>query len=62
MENEKKKFDKVKYDIEYRKTHYKKFVADLKKEDMRILENYLKKNNMTKKEFIMKAINKIKDK
>jgi len=53
------KFDKTKYDIEYRKKNYKTFKVDLKKEELEELEKELKKKNMTKASFLRKAIDKL---
>ncbi len=56
-----KKFNQKEYIKEYKKTHYKQLSIDLKIKDMEKLDNYCKKNNITKKDFVMKEINKIKD-
>ena len=54
-----KKFNQKEYIKEYKKTHYKQLSIDLKIKDMEKLDKYCKKNNITKKDFIMKEINKI---
>lgn len=50
MEN--KKFDKSKYDMEYIKTHKKKFSTDLNISEYEELNKILKEKNMTKAQFI----------
>lgn len=53
-------FDKVKYDKEYRKEHKAQFNVDLNKEELDELNDLLKKSNLTKVDFIRKAISDLK--
>lgn len=45
-------FNKREYDNNYDKEHYSQFKAKLKKEEKKELDEFLKKNNLTKPEFI----------
>ncbi|MBR2840708.1 MAG: hypothetical protein IKF01_02430 [Bacilli bacterium] len=51
----KDKFNKREYDREYSKEHYSQFKAKLKKDDMVELNGLLKKYNLNKTQFVMKA-------
>lgn len=50
------KFNQQKYIQEYNKKHYVRFVADLKQEEMKLLNELLKKQNISKAQFIRNAI------
>ena len=50
-----KGFNKKEYDKEYRKTHYKQFKVDLIIKEKEDLDALLQKNNLTKKDFVLKA-------
>lgn len=58
----KEKFDKSKYDINYKKEHYSVFKVDIKKNEMIILNELLKKRNLTKSQFLRNAIEELKKK
>ena len=53
-------FNQRKYIIEYNKEHYKAFKVDLKVEELEELEKILKEKEMTKAQFLIDAIKKIK--
>lgn len=57
---EKKKFDKRKYDIEYIKTHKKQFRVDLNIKEYDELEALLLKKNITKTQFLRNSIEYLK--
>jgi len=48
------------YKREYNKNHYKTFKVDLKIEELKELEEILKKKKLTKAQFLRNAINMIK--
>lgn len=50
-----KKFNKVKYNQQYNKEHYKQFKTELKAKEKEELDKLLKENNLSKVEFIRKA-------
>ncbi len=50
------KFDKTKYDIDYRKKHKVQFNVDLNKEEMDSLKELLKVTNTRKADFLRNAI------
>lgn len=52
---EKKPYNKIEYNQEYNKNHYKAFKAELKREDSKKLELLLKSNGFNKAEFLRKA-------
>ena len=56
----KEKFDENKYKQQYNKNHYKRFVADLKVEEFDELQELLKKNNLTKSQFVRNYIGILK--
>lgn len=56
------KFNQKKYIQEYNKTHYVRFVADLKQEEMELLNRLLKKQNISKAQFIRNAISDLQQK
>lgn len=57
-----KKFDKNKYDIEYKKRFYSQFKVDLKKEEKEELDKLLIEKNLTKSQFLRNAIEELKKK
>ncbi len=57
---EKKKFDKRKYDIEYRKKNKKSFQVDLNISEYEELEKLLLKKNLTKAQFLRNCIDILK--
>ncbi len=57
-----KKFDKRKYDIEYRRIHKKQFRVDLNLSDYNDLEVLLKTKNLTKSQFLRNSIEELKKK
>lgn len=50
-----KEFNQLEYIKAYDKNHYSKFSAKLKKEELEEINQFLKENNMNKREFILKA-------
>ena len=54
----KKEFNKAEYISDYKKNHYKAFKVDLKNEEMESLVKALKTENVTKAEFLRRAIRK----
>ena len=59
---EKEKFNKKKYDINFRKNNYLQFKVDLKREEKLELDSLLKKKNITKAQFLRNAIEELKKK
>ncbi len=59
---EKEKFDKKKYDYNYRLNHYKEFRCFLSIEEVDSLNILLKKKNITKVQFLRNAIEELKKK
>lgn len=57
---EKKKFDKRNYDIEYRKKNKKSFQVDLNISEYEELEKLLLKKNLTKAQFLRNCIDILK--
>lgn len=55
---EEKKFNKSKYDMEYRKKHKVQFNVDLNKSEMNSLNEVLKITSTKKSDFLRKAIKK----
>jgi len=55
------KFDKSKYDMNYRKIHKSQFNVDINKEEKEELDTLLSENMMTKTDFLREAIKKLKD-
>lgn len=53
---EEKSFDKIKYIRNYNKEHYKRFVAELPKDLSLEFENKLKKENISKAQFLKKSV------
>lgn len=49
-------FNQSKYIQEYKKEHYKQFKVDLKADEMKQLEEYLKKIGLTKSQFLRYCI------
>ncbi|MBD5141093.1 MAG: CopG family transcriptional regulator [Ruminococcus sp.] len=50
------KFDKKEYDKNYRKEHYVRFSASVKPELKKRVDDYCKKEKISKTEFIRRAI------
>ena len=57
-----KKFDKKKYDTEYKKSHYLQFKVDIKKEEKEELDLLLLEKKLTKADFLRNAIEELKKK
>ena len=53
-------FDQGKYIQEYNREHYKAFKVDLKKEELDVLNELLKKKKLTKAQFLRDAIERLK--
>lgn len=51
-----KEFNQLEYIKNYDKEHYGKFGAKLKKEELEEVNEFLKDNNMNKREFILKSM------
>lgn len=58
---EKEKYDKIKYNMAYNKANYKRFGANLKKEEVEKANILLKKHNLNKAEFIRKALKRLEE-
>lgn len=56
------KFDKKEYDKQYKKEHYARFVADLQPELKKRVDDYCEKANISKPEFIRRAIDMFENK
>lgn len=54
------KFDATKYKNDFAKAHYKKFVADIKPELWEDITAYCKDLNISKPEFLRRAIEALK--
>lgn len=54
------KFNQQEYIQKYNKEHYKTFKVDLKKHELEELNELLKKNSLTKAQFLRNAIEKLK--
>lgn len=52
--------NKIKYNIQYDKGHYKRFVARLKPEEYDSIDAFIKKKAISKAEFIRWAYDKLK--
>lgn len=50
------KFNKSEYNTKYQKEHYARFVADLKPEEKQRVDDYCKKEGISKSEFIRRAL------
>lgn len=50
-----KEFNQKEYIKEYQKENYKQFKTKLKPNEMEEINEFLEKNNMNKREFILKA-------
>ena len=57
-----KKFDKRKYDAEFKKNHYKHFLVDITIKEMEELNDLLNRHNLTKAQFLRNSINELKKK
>ena len=55
-----KEFNQIKYIQQYNKEHYKTFKVNLKIKEYDELDKILKKKNLTKADFLKKAIEDIK--
>ena len=62
MEEKKKKFDKSKYDYEYRLEHYKEFRCYLSIEEFNFLNDLLKQKKISKSDFVRNAFEELKKK
>lgn len=51
----KKEFNQKEYIKEYQKENYKQFKTKLKPNEMEEINDFLKENNMSKREFILKS-------
>ncbi|MCX4365119.1 MAG: hypothetical protein OSJ70_05040 [Bacilli bacterium] len=58
---EKEKFDKNKYKQKFNQEKYKPFKVDLKKEELEEMNELLTKIDMTKADFLRKAIEQLKN-
>lgn len=56
------KFNQKKYIQQYQKKNYSVFKVDLKKEEKLELDTLLKKENLTKAQFLRNAIQELKEK
>lgn len=54
------KFNQQRYIQNYNKEHYKTFKVDLKKDEIEELENLLKKEKLSKAQFLRNAISQFK--
>lgn len=50
------KFNKSEYNAKYQKEHYARFVADLKPEEKQRVDDYCKKEGISKSDFIRRAL------
>lgn len=50
-----KKYDKNKYNIQYKKTHYKRIVIESKPQNADIIAEYCKNKGITKSSFLIKS-------
>ena len=50
------KFNKSKYNTKYQKEHYARFSANLKPEEKKRVDDYCKKEGISKSEFIRRAL------
>ena len=55
------KFNKLEYDKNYKKQHKRRFEVDLNIDEMNELNKLLKDNNITKADFLRKAIIDLKN-
>ena len=58
----KEKFDKRKYDAEFKKKNYKHFIVDITIKEMEELNILLNRHNLTKAQFLRNSINELKKK
>lgn len=54
-------FNKREYDNNYDKEHYSQFKAKLNKDEKKEIDDFLEKNNLTKREFIRKSYKIMKE-
>ncbi|MCM1024445.1 MAG: ribbon-helix-helix protein, CopG family [Prevotella sp.] len=50
------KIDRKEYEKNYKKEHYARFVADLKPEEKKRVDDYCQKEGISKTEFIRRAV------
>lgn len=50
------KMDRKEYDKKYKKEHYARFVADLKPEEKKRVDDYCTKEGISKSDFIRRAL------
>ncbi len=55
------KFNQNEYINDYKKEHYSQFKVDLKKEEKKELDELLNAVNLTKKEFLLNSVSKLKE-
>ena len=55
------KFDKKEYNQKYKKEHYARFVADLRPEEKQRVDNYCKKEGISKSDFIRRALDMLEN-
>ncbi len=55
-------FNQKEYDREYKKRHYKQFTVSLKPELKERIDAYCRKEDITKPEFMLRAINQLENK
>lgn len=56
------KFNKSKYNTKYQKEHYARFSANLKPEEKKRVDDYCRIENISKSEFIRRALEMFEDK
>ena len=61
MEVQKKKFDKKKYNAEYDKLHKRKFAAALKIDEYAEIDEFLKRHNINKAQFVRLSYQRLKE-
>lgn len=55
------KFNKSKYNTQYQKEHYARFVADLKPEEKQRVDDYCKDEGISKADFIRRALDMLEN-
>lgn len=53
--------NKIKYNIQYNKTHVRKFACDLKIDEYAEIDEFLKRHNITKVGFVRDSFKKLKE-
>lgn len=56
------KMDRKEYEKKYKKEHYVRFSADLKPEEKKRVDDYCRIENISKSEFIRRALEMFEDK